>query len=63
MTKLEEKFLAVLRLEEHFGYEPVPDFEGDFDKYYCRGPQCGQPFGMPHLDTCPVGAFEEEVNR
>ena len=64
MTKLEEKFLAVLRLDDHFGYEA--DTYGPYGysiDYYCRGPHCSQPLGKPHLDNCPVGAFEEEADR
>jgi hypothetical protein len=57
----EERVEAVVSLYgEHFGY--VPDYLYDdadlLDAWYCRGPKCGQKQGEPHLEGCPVAAYE-----
>lgn len=52
---------AVAALDENFGYEADWDhFKARIDGWYCRGPNCSQPRGKPHLDGCPVGRYEAE---
>lgn len=55
---------AVAALDEHFGYEPEWDHEeGYVCGWYCRGPQCSQLEGKPHLDGCPVGALDAALRK